>query len=126
MIVSLVCGVYLSNISGFVCTYWDFITQEVKTEALRCLRCTSNLEDLASADIVIEAIVESEDVKKSLFVQLDKIVKKSAILASNTSSISITRLAAATGRPQQVNFDYFSKFLFMFNVRTEFVLVWYM
>ncbi|KAK1405138.1 hypothetical protein POM88_004743 [Heracleum sosnowskyi] len=49
-----------------------------------------------------KAIVESEDVKKSPFVNSDKIVKKSAILVSNTSSISITRLAAATGRPQQV------------------------
>lgn len=109
---------------------WDFISQEAKADALRCLRCTSNLEDLASADIVIEAIVESEDVKKRLFVDLDKIVKKTAILASNTSSISITRLAAATGRPQQVNFDYFAacakreiifdtKFSSVFSVKTN-------
>lgn len=55
-------------------------------------------------DIVIEAIVESEAVKKKLFVDLDKIVKSSAILASNTSSISITRLASATTRPTQVYF----------------------
>ncbi|GLU23344.1 hypothetical protein SLE2022_393610 [Rubroshorea leprosula] len=48
------------------------------------------------------AIVESEDVKKKLFVNLDKIAKSTAILASNTSSISITRLASATTRPQQV------------------------
>lgn len=54
------------------------------------------------ADFVIEAIVESEDVKKKLFLELDKIVKSSAILASNTSSISITRLASATSRPSQV------------------------
>jgi len=51
---------------------------------------------------VIEAIVENEDVKKKLFVELDKITKPSAILASNTSSISITRLASATKRPSQV------------------------
>lgn len=76
--------------------------QAVGAEALRCLRCTSNLEDLSAADVVIEAIVESEDVKKKLFNELDKITKRSAILASNTSSISITRLASATTRPRQV------------------------
>ena len=54
------------------------------------------------ADILIEAIVESEDVKKTLFLELDRIAKTSAILASNTSSISITRLASATSRPCQV------------------------
>lgn len=71
------------------------------------LRCTSNLEDLCNADVVIEAIVESEEVKKKLFSELDKITKASAILASNTSSISITRLASATRRPSQVHFyDY--------------------
>lgn len=69
---------------------------------MRRLRCTSNLEDLHSADIVIEAIVESEDVKKKLFSDLDKITKASAVLASNTSSISIARLASATSRPSQV------------------------
>lgn len=72
------------------------------TDALRRLRCTSNLKDLHSADIIVEAIVESEDVKKKLFSELDKITKASAILASNTSSISITRVASATSRPCQV------------------------
>lgn len=71
-------------------------------DALGRLHCTSNLEDLLDADFVIEAIVESEDVKKDLFAKLDKIVKKSGILASNTSSISITRLASATQRPDKV------------------------
>ena len=60
------------------------------------------MQELRGVDLVIEAIVESEDVKKKLFVQLDKITKPSAILASNTSSISITRLASATSRPSQV------------------------
>ena len=60
------------------------------------------MQDLRDADLVIEAIVENEDVKKKLFVELDKITKSSAILASNTSSISITRLASATKRPSQV------------------------
>lgn len=61
------------------------------------------MEDFHTVDIVIEAIVESEDVKKKLFAQLDNIVKVSAILASNTSSISITRLSSATSRPSQVS-----------------------
>jgi 3-hydroxybutyryl-CoA dehydrogenase len=60
------------------------------------------LEELSSADVIIEAIVESEEVKKKLFLELDKIAKSSAILASNTSSIPITRLASATSRPKQV------------------------
>ncbi|KAJ0714976.1 putative 3-hydroxybutyryl-CoA dehydrogenase [Helianthus annuus] len=78
------------------------LSKEVGIKALERLNYTSNLEDLRYADIVIEASVESEDVKKKLFAELDKIVKGSAILASNTSSISIIRLAAATKRPHQV------------------------
>ncbi|CAA0815988.1 3-hydroxyacyl-CoA dehydrogenase family protein [Striga hermonthica] len=71
-------------------------------EALRNLNFTANLEDFRSVDIVIEAIVESEEVKRELFARLDKVVKSSAILASNTSSIPITRLGSATSRPAQV------------------------
>lgn len=71
-------------------------------DAVKRLRFTTDLEEFHLADLVIEAIVESEEVKKSLFVKLDKIVKSSAILASNTSSISITRLASYTSRPRQV------------------------
>ncbi|KAJ0857376.1 putative 3-hydroxybutyryl-CoA dehydrogenase [Helianthus annuus] len=78
------------------------LSKEVGIKALERLNYTSNLEDLRYADIVIEASVESEDVKKKLFAELDKIVKGSAILASNMSSISIIRLAAATKRPHQV------------------------
>ncbi|KAL3508693.1 hypothetical protein ACH5RR_028094 [Cinchona calisaya] len=78
------------------------LSQGVVVDASRRLRCTSNVEDFGSVDFVIEAIVESEDVKKKLFTQLDRIVKGSAILASNTSSISITRLASATSRRSQV------------------------
>jgi len=63
------------------------------------------VQDLRDAVLVVEAIVENEDVKKKLFVELDKITKSSAILASNTSSISITRLASATKRPSQVMSD---------------------
>ncbi|KAL9366539.1 hypothetical protein Peur_037738 [Populus x canadensis] len=78
------------------------LSQAAGNDALGHLRCSSNLEELRMADIVIEAIVESEDAKKTLFLELDRIAKGSAILASNTSSISITRLASATSRPRQV------------------------
>lgn len=53
-------------------------------------------------DFVVEAIVENANVKKSVLSAADKILKKEAILASNTSSISITQLASATSRPGQV------------------------
>ncbi|MBA0550020.1 hypothetical protein Golob_021004 [Gossypium lobatum] len=76
--------------------------QAACTEALGRLEYTSNIDELRSADFIVEAIVESEDEKKKLFIELDKITKSSAILASNTSSISITRLASATSRPCQV------------------------
>lgn len=78
------------------------LCQERGEDAIKRLKGSQDLEGLQSVDIVIEAIVESEDVKKKMFVDLDKIVKSSAILASNTSSISITRLASATSRPRQV------------------------
>ncbi|CAH9119753.1 unnamed protein product [Cuscuta epithymum] len=78
------------------------LSQETGDDAITRLKGSLDLKDFQSVDIVIEAIMESEDVKKKLFVDLDKIVKNSAILASNTSSISITRLASATSRPKQV------------------------
>lgn len=71
-----------------------------RESALSRLRTTTRLEDLASADAVVEAIVENEAVKKELFGRLDAICRPGALLASNTSSISITRLAAATKRPE--------------------------
>ncbi len=71
---------------------------EEKAAALARLDTTTQLEALAPADVVVEAIVESEAAKKDLFGKLDRICKPEALLATNTSSISITRLAAATGR----------------------------
>ena len=63
-----------------------------------------DVQGLASNDVdfVVEAIVENANVKKSVLSAADKILKKSAIIASNTSSISITELASATSRPNQV------------------------
>lgn len=78
------------------------LSQTKGEDAITRLKGSPDLEGLRSVDIVIEAIHESEDGKKKLFLDLDKIVKSSAILASNTSSISITRLASATSRPRQV------------------------
>jgi 3-hydroxybutyryl-CoA dehydrogenase len=76
-------------------------TAEEKAAALARLTLTTRVEALASADAVVEAIVENESVKKELFGRLDKICKPEAILASNTSSISITRLASSTLRPDR-------------------------
>ena len=78
------------------------MTPTEKAHILERLQFTETLEALRDADLVVEAIVEDESLKTALFRRLDAIVKPSAILASNTSSISITRLAAATQRPEQV------------------------
>jgi len=65
------------------------------------LKGTTNLEDLADCDIVIEAIIENAELKKETYAALDRIVKKEAIFASNTSSLTITELSMATARPRQ-------------------------
>jgi len=69
---------------------------------LQKINVISQLEGLASCDLVIEAIIEDTAIKTGLFQKLDQICKPDALLASNTSSISITLLAAATQRPTQV------------------------
>jgi 3-hydroxybutyryl-CoA dehydrogenase len=66
------------------------------------IRRSGRIEDGADAQLAVEAVVEREDTKAALFRQLDEITPPDTILASNTSSISITRLAAATGRPERV------------------------
>jgi len=66
------------------------------------IRKSTKLEEAAQADLVIEAVSENLEVKTRLFAQLDKAAPPATILASNTSSISITRLAAATKRPDRV------------------------
>jgi 3-hydroxybutyryl-CoA dehydrogenase len=65
------------------------------------IRPVSRIEECAPADLAIEAVTENEAVKKEIFGRLDAILPPHAILASNTSSISITGLAAATRRPEQ-------------------------
>ena len=63
---------------------------------------STSLQDLKDADLVVEAVVESMDVKKAIFKQLDEIVPDTAILATNTSSLSVTELSTANGRPGRV------------------------
>ena len=63
---------------------------------------TTNLEDLADKDLIIEAIFENMDVKKDVFGKLDKIVKQGSILATNTSALDIDEIATATTRPEAV------------------------
>lgn len=78
------------------------ITETQKTEALANLTFTQSLDDLKPSDLVVEAIIENEAIKKELFGKLDQLLGSQAIIASNTSSISLTRLAAATTRPERV------------------------
>jgi 3-hydroxybutyryl-CoA dehydrogenase len=77
------------------------ITAQQKDEIRARLKGTTRREDLADCDIVIEAIIESVPQKKEMYAALDAIVNKSAIFASNTSSISITELMTATKRPER-------------------------
>ncbi len=77
------------------------VTAEAGAAALARVKAGTDLALLSDADLVVEAIVENEGVKVDLFQKIDALAKPSAILASNTSSISITRLAAATKRPGQ-------------------------
>jgi 3-hydroxybutyryl-CoA dehydrogenase len=74
---------------------------EQRAAALSRLTTTTSLEALSRADRVVEAIVENEGAKKDLFGRLDRICGAAAVFASNTSSISITRLAASTSRPDR-------------------------
>jgi 3-hydroxybutyryl-CoA dehydrogenase len=76
------------------------MTAEEKATVLGRLKLTTRLEDLSGCDLVIEAATEKWDIKKQIFETLDAVCKPGAILASNTSSISITKLAAATKRPE--------------------------
>jgi len=77
------------------------MTEEEKQNTLNRIQSTTDLNTLADCDLVIEAISEKLEMKAELFAKLDSIVKNDAILASNTSSISITKLATGTSRPDQ-------------------------
>lgn len=75
---------------------------QVKDEIIARIKDTLNYEDLKDADLVIEVVAEDLAVKKEIWETLDKVCKPEAILASNTSSLSITAIAAFTSRPQNV------------------------
>jgi 3-hydroxybutyryl-CoA dehydrogenase len=77
------------------------VTAEARDAALGRISPATDLGRFADADLVVEAVVENEAVKKDLFGKLDGLVKAGGIVASNTSSISITRLAASTKRPER-------------------------
>ena len=77
-------------------------TLKESPEAVRArLKGTTKKEDLADCDIIIEAIIENAEEKKKMYASLDSVVKKGAIFASNTSSISITELLTSTKRPER-------------------------
>lgn len=78
------------------------ITEEVKNSTLQNLSTNTALEACSQADLVVEAATENADIKLKIFKQLDEICKPQTLLASNTSSISITRIGAATKRPDKV------------------------
>lgn len=72
-----------------------------KDAALSRLKGTLNKQDLADCDLIVEAIIENVEIKKKMYAELDAIVKKECIFATNTSSISVTELMAATKRPER-------------------------
>jgi len=80
----------------------DVLSSQEKEQGFKRVLGAETLEDCGQAELVIEAIVENPDIKFDLFAQLDGICRPETILASNTSSISITKIAAATNRPDRV------------------------
>ena len=94
----------LDTIRGSVGKFVDKgkMSAEDRAALLGRITPTTNLADMARADLVIEAVFEDFDVKKDVLMRLDEIVRPECIVASNTSSISITKLAAATWRPERV------------------------
>jgi 3-hydroxybutyryl-CoA dehydrogenase len=73
-----------------------------KSEALARIRCSTELEALSESGLVVEAATENMDIKIPIFESLNQICGPNAILASNTSSLSLTTLAAASGRPDKI------------------------
>lgn len=78
------------------------LTQVEADVAIKRIQTTTDLNDLSGVNLAIEAATENETLKLQIFKKLDKIVRDDAILASNTSSISITKIASTTARPEKV------------------------
>ena len=80
----------------------DAMSEHDKDAALARITTTTDLAAAADADIVVEAVFESLEVKLAVFAELDRICKPGALLATNTSALPVTQIAAVTGRPQDV------------------------
>ncbi len=78
------------------------MTEDEKTQVIARVKPSLDIADIADADLIIEAATENMELKKIIFAELDEKVKADAILATNTSSLSITEIAAATNRPHKV------------------------
>jgi 3-hydroxybutyryl-CoA dehydrogenase len=78
------------------------LTPEERDAALARLTTTTELADLAGCDLVVEAVVEELDAKRQLFRELEEVVAPEAVLATNTSALSVTEIASATERPERV------------------------
>ena len=78
------------------------LPSQKKNEIMGRVKGTIQLKDMAEADFVVEAAIENESLKLNIFKELDQVCRKEIILSSNTSSISITKIASATQRPSQV------------------------
>lgn len=76
------------------------LESKVKDRILSNIKTTASLEDCRDVDLIIEAVIEKEDIKKQIFAELDNICSEETIFTTNTSSISITRLAQVTKRPK--------------------------
>jgi 3-hydroxybutyryl-CoA dehydrogenase len=77
------------------------MTEEDRKKAMALIKGSADINDLSDADLVIEAATEDETVKRKIYGQVCSVLKPEAILATNTSSLSITRLASATDRPER-------------------------
>ena len=77
-------------------------TEEEASDLRKRVRATAELEDLAACDLVIESVVEDLAVKRQLFSELDRVTRREAILATNTSTLPVVELAMETSRPEQV------------------------
>ena len=80
----------------------ETITEDDKNTTLKRIKATTKLEDLKDCSLIVEAATENFEIKKQIFENLDKLTKPETILSSNTSSISITKIAAVTKRPDKV------------------------
>ena len=98
----------VSAAQAAVFSQWDKLQEKGRLDAAQVasykgrLKCASQLSDLASCDLIVEAIVERLEVKAGLFAELENLVSPQAVLVSNTSSLSITPIAAKLKRPQNM------------------------